>query len=109
MLRFLLAAACCLILSDVEGQLKTRFYCHAAEGPINAVLHDLAAYSKINIEYSPSNFDTTKQVVLPAGETSLGVVLNRILSGQNVAVIERNNKIIIVAADTPLEALEKYV
>lgn len=89
-----------------------RFYCRAAEGNANTVLHDLAAYSGINIEYSPSSLDNRERIVLPAGETSLGTVLNRILTGQKVSVIEKNNKIIIVPANSPLPAgalLEKYV
>lgn len=112
MLRFLLAVAGCFILSDGMAQsnlLKIKFYCQATEGSTNAVLHDLAAYSKINIEYAPSSLDSTRKISLPAGETSLGAALNRTLAGQKLSIIERNNKIIIVAADSPLEAAEKYV
>jgi hypothetical protein len=112
MFRFFLAVAGCFILSDGMAQsnlLKMKFYCPAVEGNANTVLHDIAAYSKINIEYSPSSLDSTEKITLPAGETSFGIVLNRILNGQKVSVIEKNNKIIIVAADSPLEAAEKYV
>jgi hypothetical protein len=112
MLRFLLAVAGCFILSDGMAQsnlLKMKFYCQATEGSADAVLHDLAIYSKTNIEYAPSSLDSTRKISLPAGETSLGIALNRVLAGQKVSIIERNNKIIIVAADSPLEAAEKYV
>jgi hypothetical protein len=106
-----LAVAGCFILSDAVAQnnlLKTTFYCRAAEGNANTVLHDLTTYIGINIEYSPFCIDSTKRISLPAGETSFGTVLNRILKGQKVSVIEKNNKVIIVCTDTPLPE-DKYV
>lgn len=115
MLRLLLVLAGCLLLSDVIAQnnlLNTKFHCRAAAGNAHKLLHDLAAYSRFNIEYSPVILDSTVNVTLPDGETSLGKVLNRILSGQRVSVIEKNNKIIILHADAPLPAdalLEKHM
>jgi hypothetical protein len=115
MLRLLFVLAGCLLLSDAMAQnnlLDTKFHCRAAAGNANKLLHDLAAYSGFNIEYSPVILDSTANVVLRDGETTLGKVLNRILSGQRVSVIEKNNKIIILHADIPLPAdalLERYM
>jgi hypothetical protein len=108
MFRFLFALATCFILSsDAIAQsnlLKMKINCRPAEGNANAILHDLIAWSGINIEYSPASLDNTQKVILKAGEMSLGEVLDKILKGQKVSVIEKNNKIILVAATA-----EKYV
>ncbi|HEY8919819.1 MAG TPA: carboxypeptidase-like regulatory domain-containing protein, partial [Chitinophaga sp.] len=115
MLRSFFVVACCFLLSDAMAQnnlLNTKFHCRAAAGNAHKLLHDLAAYSRFNIEYSPVILDSTVNITLPDGETSLGKVLNRILSGQRVSVIEKNNKIIILHADAPLPAdalLEKHM
>jgi hypothetical protein len=103
-MRIFLALACCFILSNGIAQLKTKFYCRPAEGTPYALLQELTSYSKFNIEYAPSSIDNTKTITLAGGETTLGTVLNKILNGQHVSLIEKNNKIIIV----PL-APEKYV
>ncbi|MFL5744282.1 MAG: carboxypeptidase-like regulatory domain-containing protein, partial [Niastella sp.] len=66
----------------------------------------------VNIEFSPTLLDNTQRLTLPAGETTIGAVLTVILKGQKVAVIERNDKIIIISAAEPLPPgalLEKYV
>ena len=104
----------CLAGSSMAQQhlLKRKFNCKAASGNAHALLHDLVSYCSVNIEYSPSNLDTTHTINLPGKETTIGAVLNLILKGQRVAVIEKNNKIIIAAASAPLPPdalLEKYV
>jgi hypothetical protein len=76
--------------------LTTKFHCHAAEGNANTLLHNLT--SGINIEYSPSILDNTRIIILTDEETTLGTVLNKILSGQHISIIEKNNKIILIAA-----------
>jgi hypothetical protein len=113
--RVLLAAMCTMLFTNGMAQhrlLKTKFTCKAAEGNAHELLHELVSYCGINIEYSPSSLDNTQQITLTAGETTIGTVLNKILKGQRVSVIEKNNKIIIAAATTPLPPgalLEKFV
>jgi hypothetical protein len=115
MLRLLLAAICTLLFTNSMAQhrlLRTKFTCKAAEGNAHELLHELVAYCGINIEYSPSSLDNTKRATLNAGETTIGTVLNKILKGQRVSVIEKNDKIIIAAAAAPLPPgalLEKFV
>lgn len=104
----------CLAGSSMAQQhlLKRKFDCKAASGNAHALLHDLVSYCGVNIEYGPSNLDTTRNITLPGKETTIGTVLNLILKGQRVHVIEKNNKIIIAAAATPLPPdalLEKHV
>src|ERR1044072_2019903 len=94
----------CLAGNSMAQQhlLKIKFDCKAASGNAHAVLHDLVSYCGVNIEYSPSSLDTTHIINLPGKETTIGAVLNLILKGQRVTVIEKNNKILIGAAATPL-------
>jgi len=111
---FFVVVCTCLFYSGMAQNrlFKKTFNCRAAQGNANELLHDLVNYCGVNIEYSPSSLDNTQKISLPAGETSIGAVLNKILKGQRVAVIEKNDKIIIGAADAPLPPgalLEKYV
>lgn len=104
----------CLAGNSMAQQhlLKRKFDCKAASGNAHALLHDLVSYCGVNIEYSPSSLDTTHTINLSGKETSIGAVLNLILKGQRVAVIEKNNKILIGAAATllpPDALLEKHV
>jgi hypothetical protein len=114
-LRVLLVTFGVCLASSATAQhhlLKTKFVCKAASGNAHALLHELVSYCGVNIEYSPSNLDTTKRTTLPGGETTLGAALNKILKGQRVNVIEKNNKIIIATASSPLPPdafLEKHV
>ncbi|AEW01647.1 hypothetical protein A4D02_06490 [Niastella koreensis] len=92
--------------------LRTTFECRAAQGTAPGLLHELIAYCPVNIEFSPTLLDNSQRLKLPAGETTIGAVLTLILKGQKVAVIERNDKLIIIAATEPLAPgalLEKYV
>ena len=99
----LVIIAVCLAGSSMGQQhlLKRKFTCKAANGNAHALLHELVSYCGVNIEYGPSNLDTMHTVHLPGRETTIGAVLNLILKGQRVTVIEKNNKIIIAAAATP--------
>ncbi|MFL5744281.1 MAG: hypothetical protein ACJ751_06425, partial [Niastella sp.] len=92
--------------------LRTKFDCRAAQGNAPELLHELIVYCGVNIEFSPTLLDNTQRLTLPAGETTIGAVLTVILKGQKVALIERNDKIIIISAAEPLPQgalLEKYV
>jgi hypothetical protein len=82
--------------------LRTTFHCKSSQGNAHELLHELVAYCGINIEYSPSSLDQSQQITLTAGETTIGTVLNKILKGQRVTVIEKNDKLIIASANTPL-------
>ncbi|HEX6427425.1 MAG TPA: TonB-dependent receptor [Niastella sp.] len=113
---FVIICSCLVTTSMAQNRLlKTRFTCRATQGNANELLHDLVPLWRdcgVNIEYSPSNLDNTKKITLPGGETTIGTVLNKILQGQRVTIIEKNDKIIIGAAATPLPPgalLDKYV
>src|SRR5687768_3735684 len=103
--RVFLVALCALLVTNGMAQhrlLKTRFVCRAASGSAHELLHELVSYCGINIEYSPSNLDNTQRITLAGGEATIGTVLNKILKGQRVSVIEKNDKIIIAGSATPL-------
>lgn len=98
-LRFFLALITCFIFSDAAAQLKKTFYCPAIAGTIPQVLHHVSEHSGVNIEYAPSAFDNTRIINLRAEETTLEYLLDIILAGESVRIIERNNKIILAAAE----------
>jgi len=105
MQRVLLVVVCALMFTGSMAQqrlLKTKFICRASAGTASELLHELVSYCGINIEYSPSSLDNSQRIGLAAGETTIGAVLNKILKGQRVTVIEKNDKLIIAAATAPL-------
>jgi hypothetical protein len=113
--RVLLVTICTLLVTAGMAQhrlLRTTFHCRASQGNAHELLHELVSYCGINIEYSPSSLDQSQQIILTGGETSIGAVLNKILKGQRVTVIEKNDKLIIASANTPLPPgalLEQFV
>ena len=113
--RVFLLVLCTILVTTSMGQhrlLRTTFECRAAQGTAPELLHGLIAYCGVNIEFSPTLLDNTQRFTLSAGETTIGAVLTVILKGQKVAVMERNDKLIITAATEPLAPgalLEKYV
>ena len=113
--RVFLLILCTILVTGSMAQhrlLRTTFNCRAAQGSAPELLHELIAYCGVNIEFSPTLLDNTQRLTLPAGETTIGAVLTVILKGQKVAVLERNDKIIITSAAEPLPPgalLEKYV
>jgi hypothetical protein len=111
----MLVLAGCFILSESAAQgslLKTKFYCKATSGKTAAILRELSGYCGVTIEFSPAALDTNKTHILIAGRTSLGAVLDKVLTGEYVTVTERNNKIIIGKSNTLLQGgylQEKYM
>jgi len=105
MQRVLLVVVCTLLFTGSMAQqrlLRKKIICRASAGTAPALLHELVSYCGINIEFSPSSLDTSQQISVAAGETTIGTVLNKILKAQWVTVIERGDKIIIATAATPL-------
>jgi hypothetical protein len=66
-------------------------------------LDKVAEWSGIVIEYSSRYLNQEKVVSIDEGETTLGTVLDHILTGQKVALEEKNNKIILIPTAAPLE------
>lgn len=65
-------------------------------------LDQLNTSGQLFVEYSSNHLDTGKIIILQGAPSTLGAVLQQVLSGQKVSLLERNNKIILVPAATPL-------
>lgn len=82
--------------------LLNRYYIsQISKGSISEFLQDLNQHSGIIIEYSSSNFEANKIVQLEGNETTVGTILQKVLEGQNLKLLERNNKIILVPSTEP--------
>ncbi len=75
-------------------------------GTVTSLLEDVARRSGVIIEYS-SYCLSDKTLSLAEGETTLGEALQHILTGQRVTVVEKNNKLLVMASTVvlPEEAL----
>ena len=63
---------------------------------INQHLQEISKSSGIVLEYSSANFDAGKMVRLTGEEKTIAEVLQTILHGQKIKLLEHNNKIILI-------------
>ncbi|HVK46479.1 MAG TPA: TonB-dependent receptor [Pseudobacter sp.] len=101
----ILIIAGCISSSQLHAQqriLSTPFTPVTDKGNIRFFLEDINHRSNVVIEYSTSVVDTGKYIVLQGNPSNLGALLQQVLKGQRIRVLERNNKLIIAPAPTPL-------
>lgn len=67
------------------------------QGTITDFLDEIKRFSGINLEYSLNNLRSNPIVQLDGSEKTVGAVLQKVLNGQHVQLVEKNNKIILVA------------
>ncbi|WP_162915685.1 TonB-dependent receptor [Paraflavitalea soli] len=67
-------------------------------------LDDINHSGKVVIEYASNNLDTAKVISLTGFPNTLGAVLQQVLKDQNVSILEKNNKIILIPSPVPLPA-----
>lgn len=72
------------------------------KGSIRNFLEDINQHSSIIIEYAANFLDTGKVIILTGSPETIGAVLQQVLQNQQIIVLERNNKLIITPAATPL-------
>lgn len=101
----ILVIAGCISSSQLHAQqriLSTPFTPVTDKGNIRFFLEDINHRSNVVIEYSTSVVDTGKYIVLQGNPSNLGALLQQVLKGQRIRVLERNNKLIIAPAPSPL-------
>lgn len=64
-------------------------------------LLDLNRHTGTVIEYSSTSFEANKIIQLEGNETTVGAILQKVLDGQKVKLLEHNNKIILVPSKEP--------
>ena len=90
--------------------LKSFYRPSISFGTIKDFLDDINHQSHFIIEYSISSLDSSSRVFLAGDPISLGKVLQQVLAGQKVSLVEKNNKIILVPSQYPIspEAFISY-
>lgn len=95
----LLLFVCCtssFIYAQRKGLLSRSFQPQLHKGYVHQFLDDINKRSGIIIEYSSTTLDADRTVTLDGSETTIGAVLKKVLQGQHVALLEKNNKLILV-------------
>jgi len=102
---FLMLCLCLPGLSST-AQKKTILYhpyhSQLQKGAIKAFLDEIHLRASVDVEYASNGLQLDK-IVEPSGHTAtIGGLLQEILGGQNVRVIEKNDKIILAFSRQPL-------
>lgn len=71
-------------------------------GSIHDFLNDINQHGPIIIEYAANFLDTGKIITLRGSPETIGMVLQQVLQGQKINLLEKNNKLIITPAPIPL-------
>lgn len=82
------------------------YHSQKSNGTIAEFLQELNEYSGTVLEYSSSSFDANKQIQLNGDETTVGKLLQKVLDGQHVKLLEYNNKIILAPSPEPFNIQE---
>lgn len=73
-----------------------------ARATIKEFLDQINASGQAFVEYASHNVDTGKVITLQGSPVTLGAVLQQVLKGQMVSILEKNNKVILIPSSTPL-------
>lgn len=98
---FLLLGIVCGTADAQKKLLRKPFRPEKAKATIAQFLRDINNQSGIVLEYSSGSFDADKIVSLNGNENTIGSVLQTILNGQHVKLMEHNGKIIMVPSPEP--------
>ncbi|WP_276482060.1 TonB-dependent receptor [Paraflavitalea pollutisoli] len=72
------------------------------KGTVREFLDDINKNGKVLIEYASTSVETERIIVLNDHPATLGSVLQQVLKGQKLSIVEKNNKVILVPAAVPL-------
>lgn len=76
--------------------LRTPYHPTKTKASIIEFLQDLNRHAGTVIEYSSGSFEAGKTIELEGNETTIGGLLQKVLKGQKIRLLEHNNKIILV-------------
>lgn len=101
----LLACLCCYMHIALAQKLVIagRSYTPPFEkASLKEFLDDINRSGKAIIEYASNSIDTGKIIRLTGSPTTLGAVLQQVLKDQKIAILEKNDKIILIPSPVPL-------
>ena len=84
-----------LVANAQKKLLQTIYHPQISKGSIDDFLQDLSLNSGVVLEYSSGSFEPGKTVQLEGNENTIGAVLQIVLNGQKVKLLEHNDKIIL--------------
>ncbi len=73
-----------------------------SKATIQEFIDDINRSSGVIVEYASSSIDTGKVITLTGKPYTVGAVLQQVLQGQKLSVVQKNNKIILVPSPSPL-------
>jgi outer membrane receptor for ferrienterochelin and colicin len=93
-----------------QGEVLTRIYKPAfAEATIQAYIEDIEKQTGIPVSYSNTSVNLSKRVTLVGNEQTVKDVLTTILSGEQIEIIGRRNKILLVPYDSKKARKARFV
>ncbi|WP_121356001.1 TonB-dependent receptor [Flavisolibacter nicotianae] len=97
----ILLGATSLMVQAQKNLLLTPYRPTTSKASINEFLQDVNRQTGTVIEYSSTSFEADKFIKLEGNEATVGAVLQKVLEGQKVKLLEHNNKIILVPSAEP--------
>jgi outer membrane receptor protein involved in Fe transport len=91
--------------------LSSAFHIQKKKATVEEFLHEINSGNGSIIQYASNQLDTEKIVEVDGTERSLGAVLQKVLLGQKVKLVEKNNKILLVPSNNPIgkfDLLKQY-
>ncbi len=76
--------------------LSGTYHAKKTTGTVAEFLEEIKLYSGVVLEYSSNNLEGDKLIKLNGDENTLGELLEKVLDGQHLKLIEQNNKIMLV-------------
>lgn len=76
--------------------LSRTYHAKRTSSTVREFLEELKLYSGVVLEYSSNNLEANKLIQLNGNENTLGELLEKVLDGQHLKLLEQNNKIILV-------------
>jgi hypothetical protein len=106
---FLLLCISQLVMAQKQSIFSRPYHPSFSKGTIKNFIDDISRQAVV-IEYASNSIDTGRTVTITGEPSTVGNVLQQVLSEQKINVIEKNNKIILVpsAAVLPEDAFVVY-
>lgn len=87
-------------LCQKRALLSTPFHSDLKAGHVSEFLDELNSRTNMIVQYASNIVDANKTVALDGTETTIGAFLKKVLTGQRVKLLEKNNKLLLVKSET---------
>lgn len=94
------------VIAQKKALLAMPFHSNLKEGSVQQFLEELNNHTGMIIQYASNIVDGSKDVTLDGSETTVGTLLRKVLSGQHVKLLERNNKLLLVRSPSVINTDE---